>query len=157
MAKKKSNQPLRRFHALGKLFLKASDRRQRRGIANQGTMASLEADTQAQKNRLMEARHFARLYNDRELDWICSLGQRKGRPLTRVDVLQLIRVADRRQRNALAKKCAEEEWTARKLEMEVRLHGEDMAVGVKRRLNQLRKRSSLRSGWPAVGFAGSAF
>jgi hypothetical protein len=120
VAKKKPNQPLRRLHAQGKRFLFASEQRQGRGTGYQGTMASMKAETQAAKNRLMEARHFARLYNDRELEWICCLGQIKGRPRTRVDVLQLIRVADRGRRNSLAKKCAEEAWSVRKLELEVR-------------------------------------
>jgi hypothetical protein len=123
VAKKKPNQPnphLRSLHAQGKRFLAESDRLERRGEGSHGTMAT-KAETRTEKNRRMEARKFARLYNDQELNWICSLGQSKGRPLTRVDVLQLIRLPDRRKRNALAKKCSEEKWTVRKLEMEVRL------------------------------------
>jgi hypothetical protein len=70
---------------------------------------------------MMEARRFAKLYPTiKELNWICSLGQRVGRPLSRIQVTLLIRVAHRNLRDSLAKRCAEETWSVRKLEREVR-------------------------------------
>jgi hypothetical protein len=116
----KSNQALRDLYVKGKRFLEVAEKRKSRGKGVRGAMSDLNAETQAKRNRLMEARHFAQLYDGDELNWLCSLGQSQGRPLTRIDVLQLIRIKDRRKRNALAKKCADEAWTARRLEFEVR-------------------------------------
>jgi hypothetical protein len=120
VAKEKPNPDLRRLHAIGKKATAVRARRIHLGEGVHGTMAALKATTAPAKNRLMEARRFAALYNDQQLDELCVLGQKTGRPLSRFHVVQLIRVADRRQRKVLARQCAEESWSVRHLEMEVR-------------------------------------
>ena len=120
MAKKQPKMTVRQFHALGQRVLKATARRKRRGEGVWGLFDELEAKSAAEKNRLQEARHFARLYDREQLDWLCGLGQTEGRPLTRFHVVVLIRVADRGQRNRLAAKCAIESWSVGRLETEVR-------------------------------------
>ncbi len=120
MGKTTPNQALRRFHALGKRVLAASARRKRLGKGIWGTFVSLGATTAAEKNRLQEARHFAQLYNDQQLDWLCALGGDVGRPLTKTQVTLLLRVAERKQRNSLARQCAKFAWSANRLEDEVK-------------------------------------
>jgi hypothetical protein len=117
------NQTLRRFHALGKRVLAASARRKRRGEGVWGTFVSLGATTAAEKNRLQEARHFAQLYTDQQLDWLCALGGDVGKPLTKTQVTLLLRVADRKQRNSLARQCAKYGWSAKRLEDEIKRVG----------------------------------
>lgn len=111
---------LRRFHAGGKGALEKREQREHRDEGVHGTLASLGAKTPPKKNRLMEARRFAELYNRQQLAELCALGRKAGRPLKRSHVVQLIRVADRRQRKILAKQFALESWSVRRLEMEVR-------------------------------------
>jgi hypothetical protein len=120
VAKKDSTKALRRFHDSGKRAIEKREERENQDEGVHGTLASLGAKTTPAKNRLMEARRFSALYDDRQLDELCALGQKTGRPLTRSHVLQLIRVADRRQRKALARQCAEESWSVQRLELEVR-------------------------------------
>jgi hypothetical protein len=119
VAKKKRNQALRRFHARGKRALQVGEQRKRRGQGIWGTAASLGAKTDTDQHRLLEARRFARMYSDEDLEVLCNLGQGKGRPITRLQVVQLIRVRDRRKRDALAKRCAENSWSFRRLQFEV--------------------------------------
>jgi hypothetical protein len=120
MAKKTANRALRHFHARGKRANAAGAKRKNRGIGVWGTLEHLGAGSASAKNRLMEARHFARLYDDKQLDKLCALGQKTGRALTRLHVLQLMRVDDRRQRDKLARKCSAKSWSVRQLELEVR-------------------------------------
>jgi hypothetical protein len=120
VAKKDPTKALRHFHARGKRALEEREQREHRDEGVHGTLATLGAKTRPKKNRLMEARRFAALYNDQQLDELCLLGRTTGRLLTRSHVVQLIRVADRRQRKMLAKECAEESWSVRRLEMEIR-------------------------------------
>jgi len=84
------------------------------------------------KNRLFEARKFARLYNDKQLETLCSLGKKQGRPLTIFHVRQLIRVPKRQHRNALAKRCAKECWSVQRLELEVGRFGPRRKYGGRR-------------------------
>lgn len=114
---------VRDLHALGKRFDRLSAARISRGEGIHGTLDALKATSAAEKNRLMEARRFARLYSDEELELLCGLGQRAGRPLNKFHVLHLIRVADGKRRNNLAKRCAEEYWSVRRLEQEIRRVG----------------------------------
>ena len=123
MTKKKSTKSIREFHALGKSVLKATVQRERRRAGVWGLFDEFGAETAAEKNRLQEARHFARLYDSQQLAWLCGLGRDVGRPLSRSHVLVLVRLADRRQRDRLALKCAKEAWSVRKLELEVRRIG----------------------------------
>jgi hypothetical protein len=111
---------VRRFYALGKRANQVAAKRQAADNGVWGTMDRLGATTSAQKSRIIEARRFATLYTDGQLDALCSLGRTNGRSLTRSHVVQLIRIADRRDRNILARKCASESWSVRWLEMEVR-------------------------------------
>jgi hypothetical protein len=120
VAKKKPKSDLRTHHKAGKEAIAVRARRIRRGEGVHGTLAALEATTAKKKNRLMQARRFAALYDSQQLDALCALGKKKGRPLTWFHVVQLIRVADRRQRKVLARQCAEGSWSVRRLEMEVR-------------------------------------
>jgi hypothetical protein len=120
VAKKDPTKALRDFHDRGQRVLEKRAEREHQDNGVHGTLASLGAKTPPKKNRLMEARRFAALYDDRQLDEVCLLGQTTGRPLTWSHVVQLIRVADRRQRKTLAKQCAESSWSVRRLEMEVR-------------------------------------
>jgi hypothetical protein len=115
VAKKKPNRALRRFHARGKRVLRVAQQRKRVW----GTAAILGAKTSSQQHRLMEARRFAQLYSAPDLEVLCRLGQDNGRPITRLQVLQLIRVSDRRKRNALARKCAKNAWSVRRLQLEI--------------------------------------
>ena len=121
MAKQESNQVLRDIHTRGKRALEKRKQREHQDEGVHGILASLGAETRAEKNRLMEARKFARLYKGKRLDSICRLGQKKGRPLTEFHVRLLIRVANGAKRYSLAKKCAEQSWSVRRLEKEIRL------------------------------------
>jgi hypothetical protein len=120
MPKNVTNRALRLFHARGKRANTIGAKRKNRGAGVWGTLENLGAETATARNRLMEARHFARLYDNKQLDALCSLGRKKGRPLSRLHVLQLIRVANARQRDALARKCSNESWSVGRLELEVR-------------------------------------
>ena len=128
MANTTPRQALRRFHALGKRSNRVGDRRKKREHAVWGTLEELGAETRAEKNRLMEARRFARLYDEKELAFLCRLGQGKWK-LTRTHVLQLIRVVVRQQRIDLANKCAENNWSVRELKLEIDRLGLHRAYG----------------------------
>jgi hypothetical protein len=119
VAKKLNNQALRRFHARGKHAHEVGEERKthRQGVWR--TAASLGASTATEQHRMQEARRFARVCDDKELDALCALGDRKGRPITKLQVLQLIRVANQRKRSALARKCAEGRWSVRRLQLEI--------------------------------------
>jgi hypothetical protein len=119
MSKKKTNPSLRRFYAQGKRALDYYRRMKRQGESIYGALPRRGVQTLSEKNRLFEARRFAKLYEGPQLEWICGLGQKRGRPLTKTHVLQLIRVPSRTDRNRLAKKCAEEEWRSGRLELEI--------------------------------------
>jgi hypothetical protein len=123
MTKKPPTMSVRQFHALGQRVLKAMARRKRRGEGVHGLLEKLGGTTRAQKIRLQESRHFAKLYSRQQLAWLCGLGRDVGRPVSRLQVLQLIKVPDRRLRNNLAGRCARESWSVRKLEREIRRLG----------------------------------
>lgn len=120
MAQKMSGMTLRQFHDLGHRVLRAAARRKRRGEGVHGLLEELGATTISEKNRLQEARNFARMYDREQLDRLCELGRDVGRPLTQWHVAVLIRVADRRQRDRLAKRSAQQKWSVRRLELELR-------------------------------------
>jgi hypothetical protein len=123
MAKKQPRMTVRQFHALGQRVLNAAVRRKRRGEGVQGLFDEFNAKTAAQKNRLQEARHFARLYDRDQLATLGKLGRDVGRPLSRWHVVVLIRISDRGQRDHLARRCARQKWSVRQLEKAVRRIG----------------------------------
>jgi len=116
VANKHKNLPLRQFHKLGKAELEEYNQLKRNKKSIYGRLLSKGA---TEKNRLFEARRFARLYDDKQLDWLCNLGQKKGRPLTKLHVRELIRVKAPAARNKLAQKCAEQSWSVHRLQIEV--------------------------------------
>jgi hypothetical protein len=112
-----TNPSLRRFHALGKKVAELRDSTER----VHGTLAKLKAKSAAAKNRRMEAHRFYKMYQSKKkLDEICSYGRSSGKPLTRNHVVHLLRVEDPKERCALAKKCADNSWSARRLNLEIR-------------------------------------
>ena len=120
MAQKKSGMTLRQFHAQGKRVQNAAARRKRRGDGTWGLFDELGAKTITEKNRLQEARHFAQLYDRRQLDQLCELGRfRVG--LCRSGTLPCSSEWPIvRQRDRLAKRSAQQKWSVRRLELELR-------------------------------------
>ena len=119
VAKQSLSHELRQMHALGKRALARRElrRRQKKGV--HGTLASLGIHTENAKSRLYEARRLAELYNERELERLCSLRNSKGHPLTKSHVLQLILVENREQRQRLIKGWVTHAWSSRQLQREV--------------------------------------
>jgi hypothetical protein len=109
---------LRQLHDRGKLANRKGEERKRIW----GTLEQLGAETSTAKNRLMEARKFARRCDEKELDFLCRL-RKKGWLLTWSHVLQLIRVDDNDERRKLAKDCAANAWSSRRLQREIDLRG----------------------------------
>ncbi|MEX2310356.1 MAG: hypothetical protein WD738_22500 [Pirellulales bacterium] len=112
---KKSNASLRAFYELGKRVAELREETER----VHGTFAKLRATSAAAKNRRMEAHRFYKLYRD-QLDWICSLGVTKGKPLTRSHVILLQRIFSSRKRRSLAAQCSRQGWSVQRLDWEVR-------------------------------------
>ena len=106
---------LRKVHAKGVLKNERADSRDRVWH----TLEALGAKTHAERNRLMEARRFARMFSATELNYLCRLGSKNGRPLAWTHVLQLMRIKRPSRRRRLAEKCATYAWTTRELQRQV--------------------------------------
>lgn len=126
MAKDSSTSPLREFHDLGKEVLAFDDEnatfRNNKWVRAWGKFSELIEITGKSRDELCAARRFASWYSQRELNEICQLGQRKGRPLTKEHIKTLLRVRDETTRKNLAEKCANGSWSVRRLMLEVRGH-----------------------------------
>lgn len=117
-----ANPQLREFHQLGRHVL-AADKvcaPRGRGRYNYGTFEVMHDRTGRPRSYLLCARRFAQQYpTTKDLDWICNLGRRQGRPLTRKHVFRLIVLRDDHWRNRLAQRCASEGWSSQRLALEV--------------------------------------
>jgi len=114
---------LRRIHALGKSANRKAEQRKKAGGRTWGTLEKLGAKTQSKKNRLMEARRFAQLCDDEELEILCGLRRTKKWKLSWWHVVQLIRIKDSALRIKLAKSCAANAWSVRALQLEIDQQG----------------------------------
>ena len=115
---------LRAFYQLGKRAIQSdpdsvnpATRRRARG-----SFARLCKELGRGRNELTKARKFARLYNAAKLKWICSLGQNKGRPLTKSHICRLVVVRSSRLRDKLATQSAKHGWSVQRLEIEIKKH-----------------------------------
>ena len=123
MAKRPTNPSLRAFHRLGEMVLRSDLRSIRRTRKQRawGSIANMHDKTGIGISELGDARRFAKIYSTaKKLDEICSLGQVRGQPLKESHVRLLIRLTDPRQRDRLAKRCARESWTVKRLTHEIR-------------------------------------
>jgi hypothetical protein len=84
-----------------------------------GSFARLCEQTERGRNELAKARKFSRLYSTAKLKWLCSLGRKRGRPLTKSHVCRLVVVRDSKLRDKLATRCAERTWSVIRLEYEI--------------------------------------
>jgi hypothetical protein len=121
LAQRRPQESLRAFYQLGMQVLKsdpasidpATGRRAR------GSFARLCEQTGRGRNELAKARKFARLYRGTKLDRICSLGKKRGRPLTKSHVCRLVVLSDSQLRDRLARQCANQRWSVVRLEFEI--------------------------------------
>jgi hypothetical protein len=104
------------FYRLGKQVLKSDPATGRR---TGGAFARLCEETGRGRNELAKARKFAKLYNVNKLRWLCSLGKKQGRPLTKSHVCRLVVVSDGKLRDKLARQCARSGWSVVRLEHEI--------------------------------------
>jgi hypothetical protein len=113
---------LRSFYSLGQQVLvnDALCDRQGKSIRSWGSLAKLRKRSGRRQNELSAARRLASLYPEQKFAWFCALGQSKGSPLTKSHAMVLIQVSDGRRRNRLARTCAEQAWSVRKLIQEVK-------------------------------------
>jgi hypothetical protein len=128
VAKNDPTRILRRFHAEGKRANLKGAERKAKYKRIKGTLERLGAKTSTAKNRLMEARKFARRCDRKELNFLCGLSQ-KDWVLTWSHVLQLIRVAVQGDRIELAEDCAANTWSSRRLQREIDLRGLHRSYG----------------------------
>ncbi len=95
---------LRRYHEIGEKILeeKAS------GI----TTSSSKDRPEHLKIRLRECRRFAQAYSTRELEALMTMQTQQGTPLPWSVVRQLMAVTDKKKREQLQERAAEENWSA---------------------------------------------
>jgi hypothetical protein len=120
-ARKGPNPMLRELYATGLEVLEERARQQDAGEGVQGTYERLGAHTAAAKRPWHEARRFAELYDEKALEKLCALGQKSGRPISPIQAVLLTRLTSRKQRDALAQKCASKAWSVRRLDREIQL------------------------------------
>ena len=89
------------------------------GRRAKGSFERIQKRKRRGRNELAKARRFAELYNPAKLEWICSLGQRSGRQLTKSHVCRLVVVSNAQKRDGLARKCARHGWSVLRLEFEI--------------------------------------
>jgi hypothetical protein len=114
----RSNKDLYDFHQLGKYVIgvtsPAADEFEK------GSLSELCLLTKKSANELSKARQFAQQYSDSQLKKLCTLGQTKGRPLTKSHICRLVVVRDYKERDRLAEACANGSWSVAQLEREIR-------------------------------------
>jgi hypothetical protein len=89
------------------------------GRRTRGSFAALLQKKHRNRNELTKARKFARLYSREQLNWLCSLGQKAGQPLTKSHISRLVVISKRGMRDQLAERCARHAWSVRRLEVEI--------------------------------------
>ena len=129
-----NNESLLAFHELGRFIRDADPRSINSGSGRRarGSFERLRMQKQRGRNELAKARQFAKLYNMAQLKWICSLGQKLGRPLAKSHVCRLVVVRKRTLRDMLARKCAERAWSVLQLEYEIQKMQPKRAYGGRR-------------------------
>ena len=125
-AAKRSNPELRSFYRLGQQACKVKEenRKPPRGKLRFSVIDHIEEATGESRNEVQKAWSFARRYTKEDLEWLCSLGSKKGTPLTRCHVHRLVTVEDDQLRRDLAERTSNEEWTVDRLSVEIRLANE---------------------------------
>jgi hypothetical protein len=116
LARRRPHESVRAFYRLGKQVLKSDPATGRR---TGGSFARLCQQTGRGRNELAKARKFARLYSPAKLRWLCSLGKKRGRPLTKSHACRLVVVSDGKLRDKLARECARRGWSVVRLEHEI--------------------------------------
>ena len=120
---------IRDFYELGTKFLKAAgDGR------SPGTAEKLAEKYGYSQVAVYKARQFAKMYNEDELEELCSLGESEGQPLGIGHVHQLIQVKSAGERKRLQKAASKNCWSSRKLkEQRKHKHGYKVATKVGRK------------------------
>ncbi len=118
----KATRDLRKFYQAGVKILKASggpdalepDRKNFWGVND-----DLREELKMSLNYITRARQLVRLYpTPQALDWLCRLGQRRGKPLTKSHAMVLVGIQDPKLRKTLAAQAAREGWSERRLRSE---------------------------------------
>jgi DNA-binding transcriptional regulator YiaG len=118
MPKPKENAAIRRFYREGQRASAKAEKLFKSEHRVWGALEKSGAETLSQKNRLMEAKKFARLVYAKELNYLCRV-YAKGWMFTRPHVLQLMRVHDVERRRELEKRCVSCKWSIRQLQREI--------------------------------------
>ena len=85
-----------------------------------GIWVQLEADHGETRSNIEKARQFAELFTEEEFARLCMLRSPSGRAIGWGHITKILAVSNRSRRNSLLKKAAENGWSARKLDDEVR-------------------------------------
>jgi hypothetical protein len=113
----KHRRQLEDFYEHGRAALRKYEKLKKNREAVYGKLAELTA---SEKNRLFEARKLASKYETlKDFRAWCGYGAKEGSPLTISHVRQLSRVANSAKRNALARRCVKQSWSARRLDREI--------------------------------------
>ena len=113
---------LREFYQAGVKILEASggpdalepDRKNFWGVNE-----DLREELKMSLNYITRARQLVRLYPTlKDLNWLCNLGQQKGKPLTKSHAMVLVGIADPKLRKRLAVQATRDGWSERRLRSE---------------------------------------
>lgn len=117
------------FYELGSKFLEATG-----GERSPGMAKELSKESGYSEVAVYKARQFAKMYNQDELEELCSLGESEGQPLGIGHVHQLIQIKGAGERKRLQKAASKNCWSSRKLK-EKRKHklGYQVATNVGRK------------------------
>jgi hypothetical protein len=114
-AAKKDNQDLYDFYQFGCDVLREEEDRK-----NPDFLEHFHDETGRTHNDIYKARQFAKLcQSELKLEWLCQLGVKRGRQLSRCHIHRLVHVP-KGERKKLARKTANGSWSVQRLTDEIR-------------------------------------